>query len=244
MLRKIGRASARLAAAVTLLALASTSASAISISAGDIIVVFQKGGTELIVNIGNATGLNPGALPALPAAFGGSLTGAKVAALGVRDFNRTVDFGFGPLPQPNIMFSQSGSPLPSDSEIEAAMNQVDLGAGSTSWFQLLRTAPGTSTSATALVTDGFSFEFKLGDFVGNTLGFAVTGIVDGAGNLTLGLFEAIRGYAGFGGPATQVTRLGTLTVAGNAIAFVPEPVTLLLLVAGLGGLAVIGRKRV
>src|SRR5262245_11331271 len=79
-------------------------AQAIPIANGDLLVVLQKSGTEVLVNIGNYASNHTANLSAAATALGG-LEGAKVAVVGVIEPGRTMDFGFGPFPAENILFS-------------------------------------------------------------------------------------------------------------------------------------------
>jgi hypothetical protein len=97
-----------------------------------------------------------------------------------------------------------------------------------------------ATSASA------SYELNLGfgtDAVANRFQFSTAGIVAADGTLTIDVFSAIRGYADFGGPATSIGRIGTLSFGpGNTLSYVPEPGTLLLVGVGLAGLAALDRR--
>lgn len=230
------------------LAVVAGRAEAISIANGDLVVTIQKGGTELYVNLGDAfaTGDNLDLTTAIASlsGFGGTLTGAKVVGIGVANPGRTVDFGFGPLPEENIIFtSLETSPLPENQAIEQAMNVTDTAAASSAWFWQLRSPTvGNSlpTSASA------SYETNLGfgtDAVANRFPFSTAGIIAGDGTLTIDVYSAIRGYEDFGGPARSISQIGALVFGpGNTLSYVPEPGTLLLVGAGLLGLAGVDRR--
>jgi hypothetical protein len=223
-------------------------AEAIPISNGDLVVVIQKGGTELILNLGDAFTPNDSldlssTIAGIPA-FGGNLNGAKVVAIGVDDPGRTVDFGFGALPQENIVFSTlEADPAGSltDQAIETGMSVVDSTLQSAAWFWQLRSVSGNTLQTTAAA----SYQMNLGlgtDAVANNFPFSIAGVVDGNGSLSLTVYSAVRGYTDFGGPDRSVSPIAALVVNGSNLAYVPEPGTLLLVGAGLLGLAGLDRR--
>jgi hypothetical protein len=96
-------------------------------------------------------------------------------------------------------------------------------------------------------TASFSYQNTLGlgtDAIGNNFPFSIAGIITG-GQLQLDIYSAIKGYGDFGGPATAIAAIGSVSINGTGLnyAAVPEPGTLLLLSAGLVGIAAIGRNR-
>lgn len=227
-------------------ALAAAPVRAMDIAPGDLIVIFVKSGFEKIVNVGDLDtfpggGVNLSGELNIPQ-FGNSAADAKLVALRVADPLRTVDFGFGDLTLHNVTFSTPDTSLQlTDPEIEGSMNIVDLDGttGSTAWFSLLRSVSedgvaepdgtvGTATTVLTPVANSFSYESKLGlttDRIANNL-TGVDGIatvVDGDGFGEADLWEAQRGYADFGGPDMEVEQLGTLSVEGGTLFFVPEP---------------------
>jgi hypothetical protein len=229
-------------------AVIASGAQAIPIANGDLVVVIQKGGTELYVNLGDASLAGDSvdltaAIAGIPA-FGGNLTGAKVVALAVDEPGRlTPDFGFGQLPQENLVFSSLSDPaaLLTDLAIEGAMNIVDTAASSAAWFWQIRQVAG-NTITTAMA---FSYQASLGlgtDAVANNLPFSIAGVIAGDGTLEIDVYSAVRGYEDFGGPARTVDQLGTLVFAGGQLSYVPEPGTLFLVATGLLGLASLERR--
>lgn len=228
------------------LAVVAGRADAISIANGDLIVTLQKGGTELYVNLGDAFNANDNldltATIASLSGFGGSLAGAKVVGLAVAEPGRTVDFGFGALPQENIIFTTlETSPIPENGAIEQAMGVTDTSAASSAWFWQLR-AVGNSQPT----SNSASYEQNLGlatDAVANRFPFSTAGIIAGDGTLTIAVYSAVRGYEDFGGPARSIQQIGALVFgAGDTLSYVPEPGTLLLVGAGLLGLAGLDRR--
>ena len=150
------------------LALAAGPAQAIPIANGDLVVVLQKAGTEVIVNVGSAFASHSVDLTSAATTLGG-LEGAKVVGIGVQNPNRlSPDFGFGQLPQEDIIFTSLSTPVLDDAQIELSMNAVDTSLASTAWFWLLRSVsnPVIPTSA------GFSYQNTLGlgtDAIANNL---------------------------------------------------------------------------
>lgn len=224
------------------LALTAGPAHAIPIANGDLVVVLQKAGTEVIVNVGSAFASHSVDLTSAATTLGG-LEGAKVVGLGVQDPNRlSPDFGFGQLPQEDIIFTSLATPTLDDAQIELSMNALDTSLASTSWFWLLRSVsnPVIPTSA------GFSYQNTLGlgtDAIANNLNFSIAALISG-GSVSLPVFSAIKGFGDFGGPERVVSEIGSLVISGNQLSYsaVPEPGTLLLVGMGVAGLAAFERR--
>jgi hypothetical protein len=238
----------------SLLAVMAQPASAIGIANGDLVVTFVKNGFELIVNLG---AVDPGGKTidatalVLPAAFGGTLEGAKWTAFGVRNPDATFSdpdlFG---APQSNLILSTLGDPsVVSFSQVADAQAQVQPANQGTAWFALLRSVGAANGStilentATRLVigTGLFaSYTGNLGfatDAVGNTLPISSAALI-GAQVLgtALPLYELLQTIA------LPNFDLGTQVVPYGAVRLVPEPGTALLLLAGVVGLARYGRR--
>ena len=227
-------------------------APALVIDNGDLVGVFVKNGFEVVVNLGPA---NPGAPLDLAgtvdvAEFGGSLAGARFIGLAVENPGRTVNCCGGTFPLENIIFtSLIADPMPTDVEIESAMNRVDsTNATAAVWFQLLRQLPGTD-SELIQSTELFSYEMVLGgggtDAIDNRFTFSTAGVFDGQERLQIPVFSVVRGYEVFGGPATEYTEILNLAFDGTQVEFQPAPEAPAALGTLVGGavLAALSRRR-
>lgn len=252
---RLRRAALGLVTAAALSATA-TPASAFSIANGNLVVTFVKNGFELILNVGSAPASATGVFIdattlALPAAFGGSLSGAKWTALAVRNPDATFSdpelFG---APQSNIILTTSGDPsVVSFSQIADGQAQLQPANQGAAWFALLRAvgaANGTSileNTASRLVIGTALFASYTGnvgfasDAVGNTLPLSTAGVVSAAViGSSLPLYELLQDIA------LPSFDLGTQVASLGSVRLVPEPGTALLVVMGLLGLGRFGRR--
>jgi hypothetical protein len=226
---RIDRIAAR--APLGLALLLAAPAPALQIDPGDLVGVFVKGGTEVVVNLGPA---DPGGMLDLAAnvfdnpEFDGSASGAKFVGLAVEDPGRTVNVpGVGPVLAHNLVYtSQVVDPMPTDAEIEVAMNAVDVALpGANTWFNLLRQLPGSDTEVIA-TSEAFSYTNVLGfgtDAVANSFTFSTAGTVDEQGRVSIAVYGAQRGYESFGGPPTEYLQISTLQIDGTSVDFEPAP---------------------
>jgi hypothetical protein len=243
-----GRRTLHLLAAVSALVLSSTAGQTLEIGPGDLVGVFVKNGYEVVVNLGPASqnmNVDLSGVVDIPQ-FGGSIADAKFVAMGVQEVGREIDFGEGPVPQENVMFSKaSGTPQPTDLQIANAMNALESALpGSGVWFELLRDLDGTSSELISS-SSNFSYERRLGlgtDAIANAFTFSIAGTVNDAEQLSVTVYGSERGYEGFGGPAREVTPIAGLQLNGTDV-FVPEPHAYLSLLTGAGVLGAISRRR-
>jgi hypothetical protein len=207
-----------------------TPARALVIENGDLVGVWVKNGFEVVVNLGTPT---PGAPLDLTGTiditeFSGSLVGARFIGLAVEDPGRMVNVpGFGSQAQENVIYtSLVTDPMPSDSEIAAAMGVVDsTGASANVWFNLLRQLPGTDSEVIPS-SELFSYEQVLGvgtDAIANRFTFSTAGVYDLDERLEIPVYSAVRGYADLGGPATEYAEILNLAFDGSQVEFQPAP---------------------
>ena len=215
--------------ALALTALAPMGASALQIAEGDVVGVFQKNGTEIIVNLGDGAIDSTVDIGDVVDSLGGSLADAKFVALAVPDTDKTVNCCGGTLVLHNIVYSTLvPDPLPGDLQIEVAMGITDIaGPGVNTWFNLLRQLPGVD-SEQVVVSDLFSYQSYLGlgtDAIANSFTFSTAGIIESDGALTIPIYYAQRGYTDFGGPASIHEVRANVVIDGDTLTFTaaPEP---------------------
>ena len=187
-------------------------------------------------------------MPPLPASlfagppFNGSLVGVKVVGMAVTDLDRTVNCCGGTFPQPNIVYTYADvNPMPTDDQIELAANAVDqAGAGANTWFNFLRQLGGTDLGGdlhlgAVLLHERARPRHRRDRELLHLLDRRHRG---GDGTLSLGVFEAVRGYEFAGGPPTEYTPVAILSLDGTNVTFEPAPEAsqALLLLVGVAAL--------
>jgi hypothetical protein len=223
-------------------------ASALSIAPGSFIGVWIKNGAELIVSYSNVAPPNPLQPPfggdaynpptinltippqgPLPPEFGGSLLGAKFVGFGRRAPNDEFLPGFA---RENFFYTTNALPAPDFFETGNAATQIE------SWLSQIASL-GTSTRvamSTGAVNSYTSQLQSLGqDKLANSVPFSLATDIASLSNSSIGLWETTQTFNG--------SSIGSLTRQLGTLVNIPEPSTALLLLLGLGGLGVGGRKR-
>jgi hypothetical protein len=232
-----------------------TPASAFSYANGDLILVFVKGGFEVIANEGQTptSGANlvvQGNTLPLPPSFGGTVFAADWTALSVRNPNQTADVAGATLNTYNLILTSTQDPSQIQyNDIGNAQAVLSPAGGGTGWLQMLtQIGPAnsstilTNTANTLVISSGLlqSYETNVGlgtDTVGNTLPISTSSIVDAD---TMPLYELIQNPTV---PPAGGLHLGVTLDTLGQITVTPEPGTALLLGAGLLGLVHFGRRR-
>ena len=240
---------------------AAGSASAFSYTNGDLVVTFVKNGFELVLNEGptptvpSGVSINATTL-ALPSQFGGSLAGATWTALSVRNpdaIKSFPDLGFD-INQNNIILTTLGNPNAVQyNDIGNAQAQLQPANQGTGWFALLKSigaVNGTSileNTATRLVigtaiSQSYTNNPGIGmNTVANTLPLSTAGVVsDHVIGDALPLYELVQDLEFSDAIGDFVFNTTTTSLA--QVRLVPEPGTVLLLGAGLVGVARFGRR--
>jgi len=244
-------------------------AAAFSYANGDFVVAIVKNGAEVILNLGptgsSGKTIDPSTLTNLPTAFGGNIGGALVTGFSVLDptkvFNNPGFPGNGS-PQANYVSTSltdlnalfgngSATTLANFNSIANSQAVLRSTGGSTdAWLTKLTTVgPVNGTDVLFNSSSQLSILSSLFASYTGTLGFATNTIANTAPFDSSGLLPADP--SGFSipifsllqdRPAPNFARVVDVGGLGSLV-FVPEPGTVLLLVAGLGGLALYGRRR-
>lgn len=258
--------------ALAALALAQPAAAFLFVSgsnarSGDLVAVWIKNNTELIVNLGPVEALGSGPIfnLSVPAQFGGNLSGAKFTALAVPNPDAVyAGLGLDPAPpQPNVALTTLGDPLTiSPVQVGDAQAVLDPPQGGQTWLNGLNAIPPAGTfdviandADEALIPTSLfaSYTGNVGfasDAIANTLTLSTAITID-AGTTGAAwevplytVFQTLTEQSGDFVFGTEVTELGTLggDAGGSGLAVVsflpaPEPGSI---AAGLAALSALG----
>lgn len=236
---------------------------------GDLIGVWVKNGFEWIMNLGPIDQLGQGPVTsfAVPAQFGGNLTGAKFTALAVPNPDAAyTDLGLEPPPpQPNIGLTTLGDPgVISDVQVGDAQAVLDPPLGGSTWLNNLNVIPAAGSADVIVNNDDealisttlfAAYTATLGfstDAIGNTLTISTAVVIEAGVDYEIPLYEVFQtlvedqGNFVFG---TDVAQLGTFSGDSNdsgtaVLSFTaPEPSDAALGLVAFGLLASLRKRR-